>query len=224
MTRPLNLIANQSCILGVKINGASFQIETLNFLDDQKKYDYICNVNPVLNHNGNGSFHISFTNNNLINGVPIGDWILYEGKIRYDWGESKVYFRMMDSKGHFTQEIFAASNTGSARDFSVDALARAIFPKAREVASEFTSANVYDIYTEFTSMPLDMSKVNRFLEESDDETIIEIFKEYTFDYFAKCFEMYNNLVKMLKNPSDRRDQMILQNVNMIYAKRIKSLK
>lgn len=46
-------------ILGVKMNGLSFQINELSIDDDQQNYDYICNIVSTQGWNGNGKYSIS---------------------------------------------------------------------------------------------------------------------------------------------------------------------
>ena len=47
------------CILGIKCNGVSMKIDTLEIDGDQTAYDYICNVMLAVESNGNGRYDIS---------------------------------------------------------------------------------------------------------------------------------------------------------------------
>ena len=45
-------------ILGIKCNGVSMKIDTLEINSDQTAYDYICNVMLAMESNGNGRYDI----------------------------------------------------------------------------------------------------------------------------------------------------------------------
>ena len=47
----------RQCILGVKLNGTSFNLTTLGEEDDQSPYDYIVNTSNSWYNNGNGTFY-----------------------------------------------------------------------------------------------------------------------------------------------------------------------
>ena len=47
------------CILGIKWNGVSMKMDTLEINVDHTAYDYICNVMLAMESNGNGRYDIS---------------------------------------------------------------------------------------------------------------------------------------------------------------------
>lgn len=62
-----------SYILGIKRNGVSLKIDTLTFEADQFGYEYIFNIDRVLDKGGNGKYNITISDHNLIQGCPIGN-------------------------------------------------------------------------------------------------------------------------------------------------------
>lgn len=224
MSTKLDRIANQTGILGIKINGSSFLLETLSITDDQSGYDYICNVNPVKHDNGNGEFHISITNKELVKGLPIGSWILYEGKITYNWGESRVYFKMLDSDGEFTDYILATTGRGSNGEFRVLDLAHSIFPCARNLVSDFPSSIIYEKYTAFLNYFIDSRNVKQFLYTNDNEEMIRIFQDQTLLIYSNYIKLYEELMHALKPSIDIRSRRLLKSIQNQCAESILKLK
>ena len=99
-------------ILGIKCNGMSMQIDTLEFDSDQTDYDYICNVTLQSSNNGNGMYDISILNKNFVQGFPIGKWRITKACLSYDWGNSYAYFIMTDEVGKETKKITASKQKG----------------------------------------------------------------------------------------------------------------
>ena len=136
-------------ILGVKVNGTTFILTTLNEGDDQSSYDYIVNTSNSSYNNGNGSFSITILNKDFEKGLPINNWTLLEGTITFNWGDSDCYFVLIDENGERTKNIFACSGRGSSAGFNIENLTRSIFPKARDIIAEYPSARIYNTIDEF---------------------------------------------------------------------------
>ncbi len=220
------IVYNQECILGIKLNGVSFNIDLLDIKDDQSVYDFICNVNPSSHYNGNGSFIISIINHNLIKGLPLGSWILLEGGIWYDWGTSESYFYLLDKDGVKTKRIFAASSRGSASGFKIENLTRAIFSKAREVVEEFPSSSVYNAFVDFMDKKRRPSKsdIHKFLEEKSDSDIIEQFQSKTLKLYSHYLQRYSDLIKILSEYDDERSKRLINVASKECSNTIKFLK
>ena len=90
------------CILGIKCNGVSIKIDTLEIDADQTTYDYICNVMLAAESNGNGRYDISIVDKNLIQGFPIGEWRITKAWIFFNWGFAEAKYIMSDKYGNFT--------------------------------------------------------------------------------------------------------------------------
>lgn len=220
------IVYNQECILGIKLNGCSFNIACLNISDDQAPYDYNCNVNPKSHVNGNGSFTISITNKDYIQGLPLGTWILLEGLIVYDWGESISYFYLLDMNGVKTNKIRATVARGSARGFQIEGLGRAIFSKAREVIEKFPSASVYNAYSNFMNTELRPSstEVKKFLELESPTDVISCFQSKTLEKYSIYLQSYSELMNILSKIVDVRAKRLIDEVNMECCKVLKFLK
>ena len=102
-------------ILGVKMNGLSFQINELSIDDDQQNYDYICNIVSTQGWNGNGKYSISILDSQMKQGIVLNGWELREGSISYDWGNSSCYFVLRDSVGTKTKDIYACGQRAIVR-------------------------------------------------------------------------------------------------------------
>lgn len=139
-----------SYILGIKRNGVSLKIDTLTFDSDQSGYEYISNIDRVLNNGGNGKYNITISNHNLIQGCPIGNgWVLLSGYISYNWNKASAYFILSDVKGEKTQILASNQITPANVDFNIDIMAKSIFRKAQEIILQFPSASIYNAYTDF---------------------------------------------------------------------------
>lgn len=139
-----------SYILGIKRNGVSLKIDTLTFDSDQSGYEYISNIDRVLNNGGNGKYNITIFDHNLIQGCPIGNgWVLLSGYISYNWNKASVYFILSDAKGEKTQILASNQITPANVDFNIDIMAKSIFRKAQEIILQFPSASIYNAYTDF---------------------------------------------------------------------------
>lgn len=220
------IVHNQECILGIKLNGASFKIDLLDIEDDQTAYDYICNVNPSSHVNGNSSFSISITNHDFIKGMPLGLWTLLEGCIIYDWGESISYFYLLDKDGMKTNRIKATCARGSASGFRIEGLTRAIFTKAREIIEEFPSAPIYNAFANFSDVKLRpfSKEVRKFAEEISDFEIIEKFESKTLKPYISYIQRYTDLINILSNCEDERCKRLIDRAAKECSNTIKFLK
>lgn len=133
-----------SYILGIKRNGVSLKIDTLTFDADQSGYEYISNIDRVLDKGGNGKYNISVTDHNLNQGCTIGNgWKLISGNIYYYWSEANAYFILSDEHGVKTKEILASQEkTPLSKGYNIDVLAKSIFFKAYKIVLQFPSASI----------------------------------------------------------------------------------
>lgn len=77
------------CILGIKCNGVSMKIDSLEIDANQAAYDYICNVMLAVESNGNGRYDISIVDKDFIQGFSIGEWRITKAWIIFNWGSQK---------------------------------------------------------------------------------------------------------------------------------------
>lgn len=199
----------QECILGIKINGVSCKIDALQISDDQTSYDYICNVSPSRQVNGNGSFDITILNQEFNEGMPLGKWTLLGGTITYDWGESKVTFILQDENGIKTNPIVSGNSKGSARGFQIEGLARSIFSKAREIVTEYPTATIYNIACEFRKIKFSDYDVKSFAKKSDASALIDDFED-TITHYRKYLENFRKLKDLLSTRNDEKSSKLLK--------------
>lgn len=219
-----NLYERQ-CILGVKINGTTFILTTLNEGDDQSSYDYIVNTSNSSFHNGNGTFSISILNKDFEKGLPINNWILQEGRIGFNWGSSSAYFTLVDKLGEKTKEIFANSGSGSAAGFSIENLTRSIFPKARDIVAEYPSARIYNLIEDFKSQTKKLKEFQkeRIKEEIDSAKSIREYEDKFLIPLKDCFQSYKELKSLLSNQDDIRSQRLFEKITLDFRKEIQNL-
>lgn len=199
----------QQLIFGIKVNGVSFKIDTLNIESDQTIYNYICNVILVDSFNGNGSYDVTIVNNNLIPGCPIGKWKILSASIKFDWGTSYAWFILVDEKGQETRRILTSSQRGSNYGFSVEYLTRSIFPKAQQIVSEFPSASIYNAYNEFNESKPDPDRLKRYLEKTEADDCIEYFIDNTLDKMRDYLINYKKFTSLLIESEDLRSKSLL---------------
>lgn len=120
------------CILGIKCNGVSMKIDTLEIDGDQTAYDYICNVMLAVESNGNGRYDISIVDKEFIQGFPIGEWRITKAWIIFNWGFAEAKYVMSDKYGNLTHEIIASRQKGSISGFSTSILTKSIFASAQK--------------------------------------------------------------------------------------------
>lgn len=207
-------LTDQTCVLGIIVNGVSHKIDTLDIESDQSTYDYICNVTSSGDNNGNGEFNISIVDKNLIKGIPVGNWILVEGGIIYNWGASDAYFFMLDEQGNKTKRIYSSSSSGSATGFSIEVLTRSIFTKARDIVAEYPSAQIYNEVSRFlnSSFARHLKPIKKYNGDEDLKESNENFYKGTLKPLADYIELYNNTVKILENNEDIRSKRLLDKV------------
>lgn len=194
------------CILGIRCNGVSIKIDTLQFESDQSEYDYICNVNLSSSSNGNGTYNISIVNKDLAQGFPIGKWRITKAYIAFDWGKSVAKFIITDENGNETKPLTASQQRGTASSegFNTNSLARSIFAKAQMVISEYPSAAICDAVIEFDEQSSDYTW--RYIKESfskggrNAEQYIEL-----IGYLSKKVAEYTNSYKRLKEILELND-------------------
>lgn len=155
-------------ILGVKMNGLSFQIDELSIDDDQQKYDYICNIVLTEEWNGNGKFSISILDSQMKHGIVLNGWELHEGSISYNWGDSGCHFVLRDSLGTKT-EVYACGQRGSMGGFNPLYMTKTIFPKAIEIMRKYETAEEYIV-------------VNTFEKKLEDKRFLAYESNSDFDY------------------------------------------
>lgn len=207
-----------NCILGIGVNELSFIICRLSIHDDQKNYEYICNIMSNGNSNGNGSYTISILNHNNIQGLPYRNWIIKGGGIRYKWGESHSWFKMIDPKGHETINIMAATGRGSAsyEGFDIAELTKAIFPKAQEIIGEYPSAEIFNAIMDLKSSKPDIEILKRYKDKSmgmiDAEKSVDYFTNHTFEILRKYISKFNFTKELLTKSEDDRSKRLLTKI------------
>lgn len=198
-------IRNKEGIFGIRLNNSSFKLDPLNFEDDQSMYEVICNVDLSNYHKGNGSFSVSFTSKNGLQGMLINNWTLLEGYIRFDWGESESYFWLLDQKGVKTTRIKAGSSHGSHSGFNVESLTKSILLESRNIILRFPSASIYNAFSDFMdTQTLSPEDARQFLEGYSNIDIINTFQNHTLRFYTDFLHRYNDLMKLLSNCEDER--------------------
>ena len=132
------------CILGIKCNGVSMKIDTLEIDGDQTAYDYICNVMLAVESNGNGRYNISIVDKHFIQGFPIGEWRITKAWIFFNWGFAEAKYVMSDKNGNLTHEIIASRQKGSFSGFSTITLTKSVFSSAQKIVCDYPSAPICD--------------------------------------------------------------------------------
>lgn len=202
------------CILGIKKNGISLKIDSLKIESDQTPYDYICDVTLSDSWNGNGTYNISITDKNYVQGLPLGKWRITKAYIDYDWGKSVARFVLTDENGTETKPIKASEQRGSASSegFNTNTLARSIFSKAQMIISEYPSAHICDDVLEFdeltskytwSNIKRDYEKGERNIEGYID--LIEYLSKNVYEYI----ELYKALKKKLEGSEDPMIEQLL---------------
>lgn len=196
-------------IFGIKVNGCSQHIKKLSISESQTGYDYICNVLLENDRNGNGNYHISIVNKDMIEGLPIGNWTLLNGEIIYDWGKSIASFFMLDKNGYQTNQIFAGSLRGSAGGFSVETLVHSIISKAQQIVERYPSAKIANAYLHFNGSKPVSGDMLKFRRTDEDEAIIDSFEKSMIKPMCRCLSEYRKLKMLLKDSKDIRSTRLL---------------
>lgn len=203
------------CILGIKCKGVSMKIDTLDIDSDQEGYDYICNVTLNNDVNGNGTYDVSIVGENYIQGMPIGNWRITKARIGYNWGDSFARFVMTDEVGTETTEIVASEQKGSMSGFSTQILAQSIFPKAQKIVSEYTTAEIYNIVSDFEAMTSDYTwkyiKEESHKNNRDAKGYIDLI-EYKVKNLSDYLGKYKNVRNLLKDCEDEKSKLLLSRI------------
>lgn len=210
-----------SYILGIKRNGVSLKIDTLTFEADQSGYEYISNIDRVLDKGGNGKYNITISDHNLIQGCPIGNgWILLSGYISYGWNRASAYFILSDTKGEKTCKILASNQATSANvDFNIDIMAKSIFRKAQEIVLQFPSASIYNAYADFVDKKpkYHLGVIDR---EGNSETV-QGFINGNYEKIADYIDKYKQLSHLLSNSEDPKCEQLLMDIDGVMLEFIK---
>ena len=214
-------------ILGIKYNGMSMQIDTLEFDSDQTYYDYNCNVTLRSSNNGNGMYDISILNKNFVQGFPIGKWRITKACLSYDWGNSYAYFIMTDEVGKETKKITASKQKGFVSGFDVDLLTRSIFSKAQKIVSEYPSSNIYNVISDLQEEKeryywkgtmewfyKDYPDMNEFIEDV----------QSSIDKLSCYLAKYQDAKNILEECKDERAERLLTQINNDCISHLQSLK
>ena len=207
------------CILGIKCNGVSIKIDTLEIDADQTTYDYICNIMLAAESNGNGRYDISIVDKNLIQGFPIGEWRITKAWIFFNWGFAEAKYIMSDKYGNFTSEIVASRQKGSFSGFSTNTLAKSIFSSAQKIVYTYPSAPICD----------SVIALDKMLSVLNSQSIKDSYKKYqrketyydkTEDFLDSiaCWAKevrdlvakYKDVTKMLSDVDDPRAEQLIQ--------------
>ena len=182
------------CILGIKCNGVSMKIDTLEINVDQTAYDYICNVMLAMESNGNGRYDISIVDKDFTQGLPIGEWRITKAWIIYNWGFAEAKYIMSDKNGYLTHEIVASRQKGSFSGFSTSTLAKSIFSSAQKIVCDYPSAPICD-----SVMALD-----NMVDGLYPQSIKESYKKYQRKetYYTKTEDFLNSMGHWAKKISD----------------------
>lgn len=132
-------------ILGVKMNGLSFQINELSIDDDQQNYDYICNIVSTQGWNGNGKYSISILDSQMKQGIVLNGWELREGSISYDWGNSSCYF-VLKFCWYKNKRYICLWTKRLHGWFNPLYMTKAIFPKAIEIMKVWNCWGIWSCY------------------------------------------------------------------------------
>ena len=214
-------------ILGIKCNGMSMQIDTLEFDSVQTDYDYICNVTLRSSNNGNGMYDISILNKNFVQGFPIGKWRITKACLSYDWGNSYAYLIMTDEVGKETKKITASKQKGFVSGFDVDLLTRSIFSKAQKIVSEYPSSNIYNVISDLQEEKehyywkgtmewfyKDYPDMNEFIEDV----------QSSIDKLSCYLAKYQDAKNILEECKDERAERLLTQINNDCISHLQSLK
>lgn len=209
-----------SYILGIKRNGVSLKIDTLTFESDQSGYEYISNIDRVLNKGRNGKYNITISDHNLIQGCPIGNgWVLLSGYISYSWNRASAYFILSDAKGEKTQILASNQITSANVDFNIDIMAKSIFRKAQEIILQFPSASIYNAYTDFIEKKpkSHLGIINR---ESSSDTV-QGFINGNYKRIVDYIDKYKQLLQLLSDLEDPKCEQLLMDIDRIMTEFIR---
>ena len=209
-----------SYILGIKRNGVSLKIDTLTFEADQSGYEYISNIDRVLNNGGNGKYNITISDHNLIQGCPIGNgWVLLSGYISYNWNKTSAYFILSDAKGEKTQILASNQITPANVDFNIDIMAKSIFRKAQEIILQFPSASIYNAYTDFFEKKpkSHLGVINR---ESCSDTV-QGFINGNYKRIVDYIDKYEQLLQLLSDLEDPKCKQLLMEADEVMSEFIR---
>lgn len=211
-------------LLGIKRNGIAFTYEDLKLESDQSPYDYLCSIKSQLDQNGASILAIQFLDKNFNNGLPLNGWSIEDARIWYDWGKSKCYFRMRDTEGCITNEIFVTEGRGCASSsFNPKFMAKSIIPTALGIITRYPSSRVYNSISEFHEMVNDLSSARNFNPGNEPKTSIESFKK---DYLSKINNLtkcYDEILNLLNSQEDVKSQNLLHDIQNEFHKTIESI-
>ena len=182
------------CILGIKCNGVSMKIDTLEIDANQAAYDYICNVMLAVESNGNGRYDISIVDKEFIQGFPIGELRITKAWIIFNWGFAEAKYVMSDKYGNLTHEIIASRQKGSISGFSTNILTKSIFASAQKIVCDYPSAPICD-----SVMALD-----NMVDGLYPQSIKESYKKYQRKetYYTKTEDFLDSIGYWAKKVSD----------------------
>lgn len=210
-----------SYILGIKKNGVSLKIDTLSFESDQSGYEYICNVDRILENCGNGKYDITVSNHDFIRGCPIGNgWVLLGGYITYNWNKAFAYLILSDKNGDKTNQILASSQiTPAYKDFNIDIMAKSIVRKAQEIVLQFPSASVYNAYVDF------IDKKPKYhlgiIDRENTSGTVQGFISGNCKIILDYINQYKQLSNLLSNSKDPKCEQLLMDVDNVMIEFIK---
>lgn len=199
-----------SYILGIKRNGVSLKIDTLTFESDQSGYEYISNIDRVLDKGGNGKYNITISDHNLIQGCPIGNgWILLSGYISYGWTEAHAYFVLLDEHGEETKEILASQErTPMSKGYNINTLAKSIFFKSQDIVLQYPSASIYNAYTDFVD---DKPESHLgFIDREDNSETVKDFINENYENIVEYVDKYKRLSHLLSTSKDPKCGQLLR--------------
>lgn len=209
------------CILGIKCNGVSMKIDTLEIDADQTAYDYICNVMLAVESNGNGRYDISIVDKDFVQGFPLGEWRIIKAWIIFNWGFAEARFVMSDKNGYITHEIVASRQKGSISGFSTITFAKSIFSSAQKIVYDYPSAPICDCVMELDN------KVERLNPQSIKESYKKFQRKETYytktedfldsiGYWAKeisdIVAKYKDVTEMLSDIDDPRAEQLITRI------------
>ena len=206
------------CILGIKCNGVSMKIDTLEIDADQTAYDYICNVMLAMESNGNGRYDISILDKDFIQGFSIGEWRITKAWIIFNWGFAEAKYVMSDKDGYYTHEIIASRQKGSFSGCSTSTLAKSIFSSAQKVVCDYPSAPICDSVMALDSMiavlnpPTIKERYKKYQRKDAYYTKTEDFLD-SIGYWAKeiseLVSKYKDVTKELSDVDDPRAEQLI---------------
>lgn len=184
-------------ILGVKMNGISFEFEELSIDDDQQKYNYICDITNI-DTNGNGIYSITILDKAYKHGVIFNGWELKGGKITYDWGGSNAYFVLQDSLGHKANDIYALGQKGSMGGFDVIKMVQSIFYKAVDIMRNYENVEEYNVLFQFEKSIKNEATL-WYKSESD--------YDYALGELSEAIVKYRSAIKYLKKKDNEKSNL-----------------